>query len=172
MGEILSLKQKIFKELVKECNDECILATNTSTINVDEIANDLPLSVRSRVIGLHFFSPPHIMKLLEIIRTDKVSDVILSDMVKLSKKIGKTPVVVGNCVGFAANRMFFPYCQAAHFLIEHGVDPYRIDRCLQQFGMAMGVNKMMDLSGVDIFSHVEDQMRVQYPYCYGGALMK
>jgi len=170
--EKLPLKQRIFKELAGVCRGDCILATNTSTIDLDAISEGLDAAVRSRVIGLHFFSPAHIMALLEIIRTDNTSPVMVSDMVKFSKKIGKIPVVVGNCVGFAANRMFFPYCQAAHFLIEHGVDPYRIDRVLEDFGMAMGVSKMMDLSGVDIFSHVEDQMRAQYPYCYDGSLMK
>ena len=108
--EELPLKQKIFKELANVCSNQCILATNTSTIDLDAISDGLPAPIRSRVIGLHFFSPAHVMALLEIIRTDNTSPVMVSDMVKFSKKIGKVPVVVGNCVGFAANRMFFPVC--------------------------------------------------------------
>eukprot|EP00488_Nonionellina_sp_1-RS-2012_P000960 TRINITY_DN1527_c0_g1_i1.p1 TRINITY_DN1527_c0_g1~~TRINITY_DN1527_c0_g1_i1.p1 ORF type:complete len:132 (-),score=42.51 TRINITY_DN1527_c0_g1_i1:582-977(-) len=113
--EKLGLKQQIFTELVHVCNDDCILATNTSTIDIDKISDGMDASVKARIIGLHFFAPPHIMRLLEIIRTENTSSVIVGDMVKISKKIGKLPVVVGNCVGFAANRMFSPYCQSAQF---------------------------------------------------------
>eukprot|EP01084_Bolivina_argentea_P278959 476808_1 len=169
--EDLALKQNIFRELVNVCNNNCILATNTSTINIDKISDGLHLSVKRRIIGLHFFSPAHIMKLLEIIRTNNTSVVVISDMVNISKKLGKIPVIVGNCVGFAANRMFFPYIEAVCFLVEHGVNPYRIDRILENFGMGMGPLKVMDMSGIDIFNYIGKQMRNEYKYCYDNSLL-
>lgn len=169
--ESLPLKQKIFKQLAYECNNKCILATNTSTINIDKISDGLSQDIKERIIGLHFFSPAHIMQLLEVIRTSNTSPVIISDMVKLSKKLKKIPVIVGNCVGFAANRMFFPLFQAAHFLVEHGICPYRIDNILEEFGMAMGPNKTIDLSGIDIFHNVEKQIKNEYNYAYDSSIL-
>jgi enoyl-CoA hydratase/3-hydroxyacyl-CoA dehydrogenase len=150
--ENIKIKQQIFATLEKICSPTCVLATNTSTIDIEIVAQ--ATNAIDRIIGLHFFSPAHIMPLLEIIKTDKTSDVTLATAVNVAKKIGKTPVVVGNCVAFTANRIFFPYGQAAAMLLERGADPYAIDKALESFGMPMGVFKMADLSGIDIFLHV------------------
>jgi len=152
--ERIDLKQRLFVEFEANTNKTCILSTNTSTIDLDVIAEKLPAAAKSRIIGLHFFSPAHIMPLLEIIRTKETSPDILARCVAAAKAIGKTPVVVGNTVGFGANRGFFPYGQAAGLLVDAGVDPYRIDQALEAFGMPIGVFKMTDLSGIDIAMHV------------------
>lgn len=93
------------------------------------------------------------MPLLEIIRTKSTSDNTIALCLQMSKKIGKTPVVVGNCVGFTANRAFFPYGQAAGMLVDAGVEPQKIDKALEKAGMPMGVFRMADLSGIDVFKH-------------------
>jgi len=163
--ENIQLKQQIFAELEKVCKPSCILASNTSTIDLEVIGKNT--KAQDRVIGLHYFSPAHIMPLLEIIRTKQTSPQVIAASVLLSKNTNKIPVVVGNCVGFTANRVFFPYGQGASLLVDSGIDPYRIDRALESFGMPMGVFKMADLSGVDIFVHVGEIMRAAYgDRCY------
>jgi len=112
----IPLKQKIFVELEKVCSPTCILATNTSTINIDAVS--AKTQAQKRVVGLHFFSPAHIMPLLEIVRTSSTSNEVIATSVKLAQTIGKTPVVVGNCVGFVANRVFFPYGMAGTALLQ------------------------------------------------------
>jgi enoyl-CoA hydratase/3-hydroxyacyl-CoA dehydrogenase len=94
------------------------------------------------------------MNLLEVVRTNKTSPQVVLDVIELAKVLNKTPIVVGNCVGFTVNRMFFPYTQAAVFLVERGIDLYRIDKVLENFGMPMGVFKMTDLAGVDVCNYV------------------
>jgi len=167
--EDLKLKQDIFSTLEKVCNPNCILATNTSTIDIDKIATKT--TAQNRIIGLHFFSPAHVMQLLEIVRTEKTDAQTISTCLAMSKKIEKIPVVVGNCVGFTANRIFFPYGQAANLLTDCGVDPYHIDAALEKFGMPMGVHKMMDLSGLDVFAHVSAMINSAYgERCYNSTL--
>ena len=150
--ENIKIKQNIFATLEKICHKNCILATNTSTIDIKLVGKKM--KAIDRLIGLHFFSPAHIMPLVEIIKTSDTSASTIATCVNISKSIGKTPVVVGNCIGFTANRAFFPYGQAASFLLECQINPYRIDKALERFGMPMGVFKMADLSGIDIFLHV------------------
>ena len=158
--ESIKLKQAIFAELEGVVNDSCILASNTSTIDLEVVGQRT--HSQQRIIGLHFFSPAHIMPLLEIIRTKHTSPEVIASCMQLSKAIGKTPVLVANCVGFAANRGFFPYGQAATLLVDAGLDPYRIDRALEAFGMPIGVFKMTDLSGVDIAIHVTQTIQAAY----------
>jgi enoyl-CoA hydratase/3-hydroxyacyl-CoA dehydrogenase len=134
--ENLKLKQEIFQTLEKVCPPHAILSTNTSTIDIDEIAQ--LTSCRDRIIGLHYFSPAHVMPLLEIIRTKSTSDNTIALCLQMAKRIGKTPVVVGNCVGFTANRAFFPYGQAAGLLVDAGAAPQQVDRALEKVGMPMG----------------------------------
>lgn len=110
--ENLSLKQSIFSELEKRCPPHAILATNTSTIDIDDIGKTT--KAQDRIVGLHYFSPAHVMPLLEIIRTKSTSPDTVAKCLQMAKKIGKTPVVVGNCVGFTANRAFFPYVSHVH----------------------------------------------------------
>jgi enoyl-CoA hydratase/3-hydroxyacyl-CoA dehydrogenase len=149
--EQLPLKQQVFAELEKHCNKNCILATNTSTINIDEIA--AKTSASDRIIGLHFFSPAYVMPLLEIIRTNKTSSATLGKSLKFSAQIKKTPVVVLNEIGFAVNRIFLPYFMAGAFLVDRGVDPYRIDKALQKFGFAVGPFRVSDIAGIDVGSY-------------------
>lgn len=143
--ENVSLKQQIFADLEKYCPSHCILASNTSTIDFNLIGNKT--KSHDRIIGAHFFSPAHIMPLLEIVRTQRTSPQVIVDLIDVGKKIKKTPVVVGNCTGFAVNRMFFPYTQAGLLLVDHGADIYQIDKAITKFGMPMGPFRLVDLVG-------------------------
>ncbi|XP_044499625.1 glyoxysomal fatty acid beta-oxidation multifunctional protein MFP-a-like isoform X1 [Mangifera indica] len=146
--ENVSLKQQIFVDLEKYCPPHCILASNTSTIDLNLIGERT--KSQHRIVGAHFFSPAHVMPLLEIVRTNKTSPQVIVDLLDIGKKIKKTPVVVGNCTGFAVNRMFFPYTQAALLLVERGTDPYLIDRVITKFGMPMGPFRLADLVGFGV----------------------
>jgi len=146
--ENISLKQQIFSDLEKYCPPHCILASNTSTIDLNLIGEKT--RSQDRIVGAHFFSPAHIMPLLEIVRTQKTSPQVIVDVLDVGKRIRKTPVVVGNCTGFAVNRMFFPYTQAAMLLVEHGTDLYKIDSAITKFGMPMGPFRLCDLVGFGV----------------------
>ncbi|XP_071722079.1 LOW QUALITY PROTEIN: peroxisomal fatty acid beta-oxidation multifunctional protein MFP2-like [Rutidosis leptorrhynchoides] len=146
--ENVSLKQQIFADLEKYCPSHCILASNTSTIDLNLIGEKT--RSQDRIIGAHFFSPAHVMPLLEIVRTKQTSAQIIVDLLEVGKKIRKTPVVVGNCTGFAVNRMFFPYTQTGMFLVERGTDLYFIDRAITKFGMPMGPFRLADLVGFGV----------------------
>ncbi|KAF8369362.1 hypothetical protein HHK36_012379 [Tetracentron sinense] len=146
--ENISLKQQIFADLEKFCPPHCILASNTSTIDLNLIGERT--KSHERIVGAHFFSPAHVMPLLEIVRTQKTSPQVIVDLLDVGKKIKKTPIVVGNCTGFAVNRMFFPYSQAAILLVERGTDVYQIDRAITKFGMPMGPFRMVDLVGFGV----------------------
>jgi enoyl-CoA hydratase/3-hydroxyacyl-CoA dehydrogenase len=134
--EKIPLKQSIFSDLEKVCPPHCILATNTSTIDLNVVGEKT--NSQDRIIGAHFFSPAHIMPLLEIVRTEKTSPQAILDLITVGKMIKKVPVVVGNCTGFAVNRTFFPYTQGSHLLVSIGIDVFRIDRVISSFGMPMG----------------------------------
>ncbi len=134
--ESMELKKRIFGEIDKVAKSECVLASNTSTLDIDEIA-----SATSRphvVIGLHFFSPANVMRLVEIVRGKATSREVVATALALAKKLGKVGVVVGNCRGFVGNRMMLPYMREAQFLVEEGATPEQVDRALTNFGMAMG----------------------------------
>jgi enoyl-CoA hydratase/3-hydroxyacyl-CoA dehydrogenase len=130
--EDVALKQKIFSEIEKICPPNCILATNTSTIKLNTIGKNT--SSEDRIVGAHFFSPAHIMPLLEIVRSEKTSPQVILDLMTVGKIIKKVPVVVGNCTGFAVNRTFFPYSQGSHILVNLGVDVYQVDAAIRSFG--------------------------------------
>ncbi|KAG5413220.1 hypothetical protein IGI04_000787 [Brassica rapa subsp. trilocularis] len=134
--ENIQLKQKIFKEIEEICPPHCILASNTSTIDLNVIGEKI--NSKDRIVGAHFFSPAHIMTLLEIVRTENTSAQVILDLMSLGKAIKKVPVVVGNCIGFAVNRTFFPYTQGAHMLVNLGVDLFRVDRVITSFGLPLG----------------------------------
>lgn len=146
--ENIPLKQKIFKELEKACPAHCILASNTSTIDFNIIGEKT--NSQDRIIGAHFFSPAHVMPLLEIVRTEKTSPQTTLDLMTVGKIIKKVPVVVGNCTGFAVNRTFFPYSQSAHMLVHLGVDVFRIDRVITNFGLPIGPFLLQDLAGYGV----------------------
>jgi 3-hydroxyacyl-CoA dehydrogenase len=155
--EGMALKKEIFAELDRVCKADAILASNTSTLDIDEIA-----SCTSRpgfVIGTHFFSPANVMRLLEIVRGKKTSKPVIATCMQLSKKIEKIGVLVGNCRGFVGNRMFGPYVRESVFLVEEGVSVEAVDRALSEFGMAMGPLAVGDLAGLDVGWRVRKEYR-------------
>ena len=146
--EDMALKKEIFTRLDAICRPDSIMATNTSSLDVDEIA-----AVTSRpeqVVGLHFFSPANVMRLLEIVRGEKTSPEVLASVMAMSGRIGKVGIVVGVCDAFAANRMLYPYAQQAGFLIEEGAFPEQVDRVIYEFGFPMGPFGLGDLAGLDV----------------------
>ena len=146
--EEMDLKHQVFRRLDEVCSDRAILATNTSSLDVNTIAE--ATKDPSRVLGLHFFSPANIMKLVEVVRPSAVSANVLSSSLDLVKRIGKIGVVVGVCDGFVGNRMLYAYRRQADFLLEEGALPHQVDRALRDFGMAMGPFQIGDLAGLDI----------------------
>lgn len=159
--EKVPLKQTIFSEIEKVCPPHCILATNTSTIDLNIVGEKT--KSQDRIIGAHFFSPAHVMPLLEIVRTEKTSSQIILDLMTVGKIIKKVPVVVGNCTGFAVNRTFFPYAQGAQLLAHLGVDVFRIDRVISNFGLPMGPFQLQDLTGYGVAIAVGREFSNAFP---------
>jgi 3-hydroxyacyl-CoA dehydrogenase len=146
--EGMALKKQVFAELDKVARPDAILASNTSTLNIDEIAS---ATTRPRqVIGHHFFSPANVMKLLEIVRGKQSSPEVIATSMELAKRLGKVGVLVGNCRAFVGNRMFDPYIREAQFLVEEGAKIEEVDAALTAFGMAMGPLAVLDLAGLDV----------------------
>ncbi len=146
--EGMALKKEVFGELDKLCKKDAILASNTSTLNIDEIAS--ATSRPEMVIGHHFFSPANVMRLLEIVRGKATSPEVIATSMALAKKLKKVGVLVGNCRGFVGNRMLAPYGREAQFLVEEGAKPEAVDGALYEFGLAMGPLAMGDLAGLDV----------------------
>jgi 3-hydroxyacyl-CoA dehydrogenase len=155
--EGMALKKSVFAELDRACRPGAILASNTSTLNIDEIAG--ATSRPEAVIGTHFFSPANVMRLLEIVRGKKSSKEVIATCMQLSKKLGKIGVLVGNCRGFVGNRMFGPYRREAQFLIEEGADVETMDQALVEFGNAMGPLATGDLAGLDVGWRIRKEYR-------------
>jgi 3-hydroxyacyl-CoA dehydrogenase len=146
--EGMDLKKQVFGELDKLAKPGAILASNTSTLNIDEIA-----SATSRpefVIGHHYFSPANVMRLLEIVRGRATGKEVIATSMALSKRLKKVGVLVGNCYGFVGNRMLHQYGREAQFLVEEGASPQDVDGALYKFGMAMGPLAVGDLAGLDV----------------------
>ncbi|NXU88183.1 ECHP enzyme, partial [Xiphorhynchus elegans] len=146
--ENMALKKEIFHKLSRVCKPEALLCTNTSALDIDEIAS--ATSRPQQVIGTHFFSPAHVMRLLEIIRGRHTSPTAIATATQLARALGKVGVVVGNCFGFVGNRMMFPYVQQAVFLLEEGSTPEAVDQALEDFGFKIGPFRMSDLAGLDV----------------------
>ncbi|MBQ55209.1 MULTISPECIES: 3-hydroxyacyl-CoA dehydrogenase [Pseudomonas] len=146
--ENLELKQQIFRTLDATLKPGAILASNTSALDIDAIAG--ATSRPESVLGLHFFSPAHIMKLLEIVRGAKTSPAVLEATLALGQRIGKVSVVAGNCHGFIGNRMLHTYVREARMMLLEGAWPHQIDAALQGFGFAMGPFRMYDVVGIDL----------------------
>jgi 3-hydroxyacyl-CoA dehydrogenase len=146
--EGMALKKEVFGQLDRHCKPGAILASNTSTLSIDEIA--ATTSRPEAVIGTHFFSPANVMRLLEIVRGKKTGKDVIATCMQLSKKLGKVGVLVGNCRGFVGNRMFGPYRREAQFLVEEGATIDAVDKALYDFGMAMGPLATGDLAGLDV----------------------
>ncbi|MDF1749409.1 MAG: 3-hydroxyacyl-CoA dehydrogenase NAD-binding domain-containing protein, partial [Alphaproteobacteria bacterium] len=147
--EDLAVKRDIFANLARVTKPGTILASNTSYIDVNEIATAAGDRI-SDVLGMHFFSPANIMKLLEIVRADNAAPDALTTALSVGKRLGKTPVVAGVCDGFIGNRIYNVYRREAIFLLEEGASPAQVDRALTKFGMALGPFAVMDLAGLDI----------------------
>ncbi|HTB92388.1 MAG TPA: 3-hydroxyacyl-CoA dehydrogenase NAD-binding domain-containing protein, partial [Candidatus Sulfotelmatobacter sp.] len=155
--EGMALKKEVFKELDRVCKPGAILASNTSTLSVDEIAS--ATSRPESVIGTHFFSPANVMRLLEIVRGKASSKEVVATCIQLSKTLGKVGVLVGNCRGFVGNRMFGPYRREAQFLVEEGASVEAVDQALSDFGMAMGPLATGDLAGLDVGWRIRKEYR-------------
>jgi len=159
--EGMALKKQVFAEIDKVAKPEAILASNTSTLNIDEIAS--ATSRPHMVIGHHYFSPANVMRLIEIVRGKATSPEVIATSMALAKKLNKVGVLVGNCRGFVGNRMIHCYGREAQFLVEEGAAPEAVDKALYDFGMAMGPLAMGDLAGLDVgwrirkeYKHLED----------------
>ena len=155
--EGMALKKEIFAELDRICKPGAILASNTSTLNIDEIASATKRP--EAVIGTHFFSPANVMRLLEIVRGKASSKEVIATCMALSKKLGKVGVLVGNCRGFVGNRMFGPYRREAQFLVEEGSTVEAVDSALYNYGMAMGPMATGDLAGLDVGWRIRKEYR-------------
>jgi 3-hydroxyacyl-CoA dehydrogenase len=158
--EGMALKKQVFAEIDKIAKAGCILASNTSYLNIDEIA-----SVTGRpefVLGHHYFSPANVMRLLEIVRGKATNKAVLATSMALARKLNKIGVLAGNAHGFIGNRMLTPYLREAQFLVEEGATVEDVNQALYDFGMAMGPLAMSDLAGLDVgwrirkeFKHLE-----------------
>jgi 3-hydroxyacyl-CoA dehydrogenase len=155
--EGMALKKDVFGQLDRACRPGAMLASNTSTLDIDEIAS--ATSRPGAVIGTHFFSPANIMRLLEIVRGKASSKEVIATCMQLSKKLGKVGVLVGNCRGFVGNRMFGPYRREAQFLVEEGASIEAVDKALFDFGMAMGPMATGDLAGLDVGWRIRKEYR-------------
>jgi 3-hydroxyacyl-CoA dehydrogenase len=155
--EGMALKKEVFGQLDRLCKPGAILASNTSTLNIDEIAS--ATSRPQSVIGTHFFSPANVMRLLEIVRGKATTKEVIATCMQLSKKLGKVGVLVGNCMGFVGNRMFGPYRREAQFLVEEGASVEAVDSALYEYGMAMGPLATGDLAGLDVGWRIRKEYR-------------
>jgi len=155
--EKMSVKKEVFGMLDKVCKPGAILASNTSTLDLNEIAASV--SRPQDVIGLHFFSPANVMKLLEIVRGEKTADDVIKTAMKLAKTIRKVGVLVGVCFGFVGNRMIEPYGREANRLMLEGATPEQVDKVIGKFGLPMGPFTMGDMAGLDIGYFVRESRR-------------
>lgn len=159
--EEMDVKKDVFRKIDKLARKDAILATNTSTLDIDAIAS---VTTRpERVIGTHFFSPANVMRLLEIVRGAKTSPELIGDALSLAKQLGKVGVVSGNCDGFIGNRMLAHYRREGDFLLEEGATPQQIDRVIREFGFPMGPYAMVDLAGLDISWRVRKRRNAERP---------
>ena len=159
--EEIGVKEAVFKELDRVMKPGAILATNTSTLDVNKIAN---FTQRPQdVVGMHFFSPANVMKLLEVVRGDATAKDVLATVMAISKKIKKTAVVSGVCDGFIGNRMIEQYGRQGGFLLDEGCTPQQVDKAIEKFGFAMGPFRMGDLAGNDIGWAIRKRRYVEKP---------
>jgi len=155
--ENMDLKKGTLTELGRVTRPDCVLASNTSTLDIDELAR---ASGRpAQVIGHHFFSPANVMKLLEIVRGRETSREVIATSLKLAKRLGKVGVVVGNCFGFVANRMLAYYLREANLLLEEGASVPQIDGALTDFGMPVGPFGMQDIAGIDVGARIRQHLK-------------
>ena len=157
--ENLELKKRVFGELRQVTRPDCILASNTSTLDIDQLAGAAARS--GKVLGHHFFSPANIMKLLEIVRGKDTTPETLATSLRLAKKLAKVGVVVGNCFGFTANRMLAYYMREALLLLEEGASVPQIDQAVTDFGFPVGPFTMQDIAGIDVGARIRQHLRLE-----------
>ena len=155
--ENLELKKSVFADLGRVTRPDCVLASNTSTLDIDQFAQSSGRP--ANVIGHHFFSPANVMKLMEIVRGRESGSQTIATSLKLSKKLNKVGVVVGNCFGFVANRMLAYYMREGYLLMEEGASVPQIDRVLTTFGMPVGPFGMQDIAGIDVGARIRQYLR-------------
>ncbi|HEU4939696.1 MAG TPA: 3-hydroxyacyl-CoA dehydrogenase NAD-binding domain-containing protein, partial [Vicinamibacterales bacterium] len=155
--ENMDLKKATFAELAAVTRPDAILASNTSTLDIDELAESSGRS--AQVIGHHFFSPANVMKLLEIVRGRQTSKEVVATSLKLAKQLNKVGVVVGNCFGFVANRMLAYYMRESYLLLEEGASVSRIDKALTDFGLPVGPFGMQDIAGIDVGWRIRQHLK-------------
>jgi len=159
--ENMETKCEIFRQLDERARPGTLLATNTSMLDVNHIAG---VTRRPQdVLGLHFFSPAHVMRLLEVVRGERTSPEALATAMQLARRIGKNAVVAGVCEGFIGNRMFEPYLMQAGLLLDEGALPQQVDRAIEQWGMAMGPFRVSDLAGNDIGATIRRDRLAHHP---------
>ena len=158
--ESLPVKQQVFRALADATSSNTVLATNTSSLLVRDIAEGIPHP--ERIVGLHFFNPPHQMPLVEIIRTEQSSPAAIATAFALTQRLGKTAVIVKDCPGFLVNRLLAPYMNEAGWLLLEVSDPLEIDRAAVAFGLPMGPLALTDLVGLDVAQHVATNMHAAY----------
>ena len=159
--EQMDLKKAVFARLDTVAKPGAVLATNTSTLDIDEIAT--AVTRPADVIGLHFFSPAHVMPLLEVVRTASTSAQTVLTAIELSRPLRKTPVLARVCYGFIGNRMMEGYAREAQRMVLEGATPRRIDSVLESFGMAMGILGVFDMAGIDVGVNVHRANAGRYP---------
>jgi len=156
--EVMDIKKKVFASLNEHCKADAVIASNTSFLNIDELAADMDHP--ENVLGLHFFAPAHIMKLLEIVRGAKTSAETLATGLSFAKALRKTAVISGVCPGFIGNRVMMGYIREAGYLLSQGFSPADVDGTLEDFGMAMGPMAVSDLSGLDIGYNIRQALEL------------
>ena len=156
--EDLSIKQDVFRRLSATCSSTCLLCTNTSSLDISAISADC--SEKTRIAGMHFFSPAHIMRLVEIVMTTTTSESTIRSLIDVVKRINKVGIVVRNKPGFVGNRMIFNYILESVLLLEEGASIERIDRIMVDFGFPMGPFQMQDLSGLDVGYRIRREAQV------------
>jgi 3-hydroxyacyl-CoA dehydrogenase len=159
--EDLNVKKDVFRKLDAVMKRGAILATNTSTLDVDKIASFTKRP--GDVLGLHFFSPANIMRLLEVVNAKRTRKDVLATAMSVARKIGETAVVSGVCDGFIGNRMINAYSQQALLMLEEGASPRQVDAAIERFGFAMGPFRMSDLAGNDISWHIRKRHYDEHP---------
>jgi 3-hydroxyacyl-CoA dehydrogenase len=155
--ENMELKKQTFADLGRVTRPDCLLASNSSTLDIDAFgqASGRP----SQVLGHHFFSPANVMKLLEIVRGRETSKEVVATSLRLAKRLGKVGVVVGNCFGFVANRMLAYYMREAYLLLEEGASVPQVDRVLTEFGLPVGPFGMQDIAGIDVGARIRQYLK-------------
>ena len=159
--ESMDLKRKIFTALDRVAKPAAVLATNTSTLDVTEIARATKRP--QDVVGMHFFSPANVMPLLEVVRTPQTSAEVIRTIMELSRPLKKTPVLANVCYGFIGNRMMEGYAREAERMVLEGAPPRQVDGALEQWGMAMGILAVFDMAGIDVGVNVHKANADRYP---------